>query len=161
MPTVSVDKANDDVAGAVVPVAERSARRRGCDLVGVRHVHEHGDWVLRIVIDREGGVSVEDCAAVSRQMSAILDVEDPLPGAYRLEVSSPGLDRELLVAADYRRYAGQQVRIATNRDVDGRRLVRGLLRGLKRGAVRVDTDSGDRVEVPLDAVEDARLEVEI
>lgn len=154
-------EANDDVAGRVVPFAERSARRCGCELVGVRHVFERGAWVMRIIIDREEGVSVEDCAAVSRQLSTLLDVEDVVPGAYNLEVTSPGLDQELLVAADYQRYAGRRVRVALREDLDGRRLVHGLLRGLKRGTVMMDDEDGRRLEFPLDAVSDARLEVEI
>ena len=116
--------------------------------------------MLRVVIDCEGGVNVEHCARVSRQLSAILDVEDLLPGACRLEVSSPGLDCPLLVAADFRRYAGHRVRIVAQ-DADREVLHRGLLRGLQHGTILLDDDTMGRLEIPLKRVAEARLEVEI
>ena len=112
-----------------------------------------------MVIDREGGVNVEHCARVSRQLSVILDIEDLLPNACRLEVSSPGLDRPLLVAADFRRYAGHRVRIVA-RDTDGEELYRGLLRGLQHGTILLDDDSVGRLEIPLKRIAEACLEVE-
>ncbi len=149
------------VAELLRPQAERVASREGCTLVDVRHLHEDGGWVLRVVIDHPGGVQVEHCARVSRQLSALLDVEDLLPGAYRLEVSSPGLDRPLLVAADFRRYAGHRVRVLASQDDDGDRLHRGVLAGLQRGSILLDDDALGRLEIPLKRIAEARLEVEI
>lgn len=146
----------------VVPHATRAAARLECELVSVRFVASGRSWILRLVIDKNGGVLVDDCARVSRQLSAILDVEDFIPHAYTLEVSSPGLDDSLLVAADYRRFVGRHVRIQANSaDGDDSTLVRGLLRGLREGVVLVEDGAGDTVKVAFDRVVDARLEVEI
>jgi ribosome maturation factor RimP len=90
----------------VAPLAERIAAREGCELVHVEYVNESGRWFLRLFIDHPNGITVDDCAAVSRQMSAMLDVEDFIPHAYNLEVSSPGLDRPLRKGDEYRRFAG-------------------------------------------------------
>ena len=156
MPTVS-----ESVADSVAPLAERAARRAGCALAYTRYVREEGGWVLRIVIDRDGGVSVEDCANVSRQLSAMLDVDDLIPNPYNLEVSSPGLDEELLVAKDYERFRGRSVRVQTEGVVDGRSTFRGTLRGLSGGLVLIEGEQGESWRVPLKQVREARLEVEI
>jgi len=149
------------ISERVEPLARRAARHVGCDLVSLRYVAEHGGWVLRAVIDREGGVDVEACASVSRQLSAMLDVEDAIPHAYTLEVSSPGLEQELLVAGDYERYAGRPVRLETSDPIDGRSLFRGTLRGLRRGNVMLEEESGERRTIPLKVVSEAHLESEI
>lgn len=147
---------------AVTPLAERVARRCGCELAWVQYVQERGNWILRVVIDREEGVTVEDCAAVSRQLSTLLDVEeDPIPHSYNLEVSSPGLDRPLLGDEDFRRFAGKRVRIRTSEAVRGRKVLRGTLQGVSEGAVQVEDESGDVVDVPRERIVEARLEVEI
>ena len=150
-----------EYADLVRPHADRVARREGCELVDVTYGTERGRQVLRIVIDRADGVTVEDCARVSRQLSAVLDVEDVIPHAYSLEVSSPGLDQALLVAADYRRYAGRTVRIQTTDELEGRTLFRGVLRGLRNGTVQLDEGSGRATNIPLKQVADARIELQI
>ena len=150
-----------EYAERVRPHADRAVRREGCVLVDVTYGTERGRQVLRIVIDRADGVTVEDCARVSRQLSAVLDVEDAIPHAYSLEVSSPGLDQALLVAADYRRYAGRTVRILTTDELDGRTLFRGVLRGLRNGTVQLDEGSGRATNIPLKQVADARIELQI
>ena len=97
----------------VAPLAARIAAREGCELAHCEYVNDGGRWVLRLYIDREGGVTIADCTSVSRQMSAVLDVEDFVPHAYSLEVSSPGLDRSLNTPDDYHRFSGESVRIRT------------------------------------------------
>ncbi len=144
----------------VAPLAARVAQRVGCDLAYVRYLFEGSNWILRVVIDRDGGVNVEHCAKVSRQLSALLDVEDFIEAAYTLEVSSPGLDKELLVAADFKKYAGQHVRIQTVVGPEGSATLRGKLRGLHGGNVVLDV-GGDRIELPRSSIAEARLEVEI
>ena len=154
---------NETIAEQIAPLATRVAERRGCELVDV--VYSPGR--LRIVIDRpenEGvardadGVDVEDCAVVSRQLSTLLDVEDVIAARYTLEVSSPGVERTLLLAADYRRYAGATVSIDTDGPVSGRERFRGVLRGLRRDQVVVEEPSGERVLIPLRRVALARLD---
>lgn len=123
--------------------------------------------VLRIQIDRPGpaataddSVSVEDCANVSRDLSAILDVEDVVPTQYTLEVSSPGLDRPLRGPKDYERFAGRRARIVTRDKVDGQTFFKGQLAGVDGDAVLMDGEDHKRHRVPFGAITRANLEVE-
>jgi ribosome maturation factor RimP len=113
---------------------------------------------LQVMIERadERPVTVEDCAEVSHSVSALLDVADPIAGAYLLEVSSPGIDRPLVRAEDYDRFSGFEARIELNRPVDGRKRFRGRLRGRAGDAVRIATETGE-VALPLAAVARAKL----
>ena len=123
--------------------------------------------VLRVQIDRPGpaataaeSVSVDDCARVSRDLSALLDVEDIVPMAYTLEVSSPGLDRPLRRTDDYRRFAGRRAKLVMREAVDGQTHFKGRLGGLEEDAVLIDTDDGRRHRVPVAVITRANLEVE-
>ncbi|MFP5504618.1 MAG: ribosome maturation factor RimP [Gammaproteobacteria bacterium] len=129
----------------------------GCELVGIEYHPSGKHSLLRIYIDRPEGVTVDDCSAVSYQISGLLDVEDPIPGHYTLEVSSPGLDRPLFGARDFERFAGHEVKIRTRFPVEGQRNFRGLLQGMQGQQVVVDEQDGRRVELPLDQIEQARL----
>jgi len=104
-------------------------------------------------------MDVEDCANVSRALSAVLDVEDPIPSAYTLEVSSPGIDRPLTREKDYVRWAGHIVRVETLEPVEGRRRFKGTLLGLEAGGVRMKLDDGKEAVVPLSTVSRAKLEL--
>src|SRR5205814_10506192 len=108
----------------------------------------------------EDSVSVEDCAAVSRDLSAILDVEDVVPTAYTLEVSSPGLDRPLRHAQDYARFAGRRAKVVMHEKVDGQGFFRGRLAGVDGDAVLIDGEEGARHRVPLRVITRGNLEVE-
>jgi ribosome maturation factor RimP len=145
----------------VAPLAERVAEREGCELVHVEYVNQSGRWILRLFIDRPDGVHIDDCAAVSRQMSAMLDVEDFIPHAYHLEVSSPGLDRPLRKGDDYRRFAGEPVSIRTSSPIGGRRRFRGILEKFENEVVTVTDESGTSFEIPLEKVSKARLDPRI
>ena len=113
--------------------------------------------LLRIYIDREGGVTVDDCEVVSRQVSAVLDVEDPISGAYTLEVSSPGLDRPLRKETDFIRFAGERAKIELSLpDKDGRRRFTGTLKGCDAGEVLIEVD-GEEHRLPLADIGKARL----
>jgi ribosome maturation factor RimP len=123
--------------------------------------------VLRVLIDRPGpaaraeeSVSVEDCAKVSRDLSALLDVEDIVAAAYTLEVSSPGLDRPLRNLDDYRRFAGRRAKVVMREPVDGQAYFKGRLDGVDAGAVMIVGDDGRRHRVPADLITRANLEVE-
>ncbi len=144
---------------ALEALLEPAVSRLGYELVGVEY-HGGRRALLRVYIDREGGVSVEDCQRVSRQVSGLLDVEDPIPGPYTLEVSSPGLDRPLFREADFRRFAGRVVRIRTDVPLEGRRNFRGVLRGLRGGEVLVEVD-GIELALPVERIEQARLVPEL
>jgi ribosome maturation factor RimP len=156
-----------NIADRVRPLATRILASRGLDLFDVEFRREPGGMVLRVRIDRPGteataeeSVSVDDCAKVSRDLSAVLDVEAVVPGAYVLEVSSPGLDRPLRDAADYRRFAGRRAKVIMREPVDGQSFFKGRLGGVENHDVLVDTDDGRRHRVPLGMITRAHLEVE-
>lgn len=156
-----------DIAQQVREAAARVAGAYGLEIFEVQFRREAPGMVLRVQIDRPGpgataedSVSVEDCAKVSRDLSAVLDVEDIVPAAYTLEVSSPGLDRPLRGAADYARFSGRRAKIVTREKVDGQTVFKGRLAGVADGAATVETDDGRQHVVPLDLVTRANLEVD-
>lgn len=132
----------------------------GYELVGV-DVHGSGRrQTVRIFIDSPQGVTLDDCETVSRQVSALLDVEDPIPDAYNLEVSSPGLDRPIFKRVDYDRFRGERIRIRLREQWEGRRRIRGVLGGLDGDCVRVEETDGSPLNVPLELIERARLDLD-
>ena len=155
------------VVEAVRTVAGRVAAGYGLEIFDVQFRREAPGMVLRVQIDRPGPaataedcVSVEDCARVSRDLSAILDVDDVVPIAYTLEVSSPGLDRPLRHADDYRRFAGRQAKIVVRERVDGQGFFRGRLGGVEGSDVLIGAEDGKTHRVPIDVIRRANLEVE-
>ena len=129
----------------------------GYELVGVQYLTgQPGGNVLRVYIDKEGGVQLDDCTAVSHQLSGVLDVEDPIPGNYNLEISSPGLDRPLFEPGHYQRYIGQQVNIRLDPSIGGRRKYKGTLLGIEGRTIQVEVD-GEVYSLDLDDIRDARL----
>ncbi len=156
-----------DLLGQVRAMAGRVAGSYGLEIFEVQFQREAGGMVLRVQIDRPGpassaedSVSVEDCAHVSRDLSALLDVDDVVPTAYTLEVSSPGLDRPLRGADDYRRFAGRRAKVVMREPVDGQSFFKGKLGGVDAAGVAIDTDDGQRHHVPLNVITRANLEVE-
>jgi ribosome maturation factor RimP len=113
---------------------------------------------LQVMAERldDQPMTVDDCAQISRSVSALLDVADPIPSAYMLEISSPGIDRPLVRTEDYDRFKGFEARIELARPIDGRKRFRGRLLGTSRGNVRLVTETGE-TELPLDAVDRAKL----
>jgi ribosome maturation factor RimP len=148
-------------------VASRVAESYGLEIFDVQFRREAPGMVLRVQIDRPGpaaraedSVSVEDCARVSRDMSAILDVEDMVPIAYTLEVSSPGLDRPLRRPDDYSRFAGRRAKIVMRERVDGQGFFKGRLGGVEGSDVLIEGDDRRTHRVPLHLITRANLEVE-
>ena len=130
----------------------------GLELVEVEFKNERGRWVLRLYIDGPGGVTLDDCEMVSRQVGALLDVKDPFEQSYTLEVSSPGINRVLRREKDFRYYAGSPVRLRTRRKLDGRRNFQGVLLGLENAKIVLDVN-GTRVEIEPEDIERARLDL--
>jgi ribosome maturation factor RimP len=156
-----------DVVEQIRTMASRVAAGYGLEIFDVQFRREAPGMVLRVQLDRPGpaataedGVSVDDCARVSRDLSAILDVEDVVPTAYTLEVSSPGLDRPLRRDGDYQRFTGRRAKIVMRERVDGQGFFKGRLGGLDGDAVLIDADDGRRHRVPLNVITRANLEVE-
>ena len=148
-------------------IAERVAASRGLTVWEIQSRREASGHVVRVFIDRPGpaataeeSVSIEDCEQVNREMSTILDVEDPLPFAYTLEVSSPGLDRPLRGEDDYRRFAGRLAKVVVSEAVDNQKAFEGRLRGLDSGEVLLEGPNGRMHRLPLRLITRGKLEVE-
>jgi ribosome maturation factor RimP len=163
------------LAASVVERIRRAATRvaasYGLDVFDVQFRREAAGMVVRIQIDRPGAaataeesVSVDDCARVSRDLSAVLDVEDVVPGSYTLEVSSPGLDRPLLQLDDYRRFVGRLAKLVVSEAIDGQLFIRGRLAGIDAAGsspvVMIDGEGGRRHRVPFRLIRRGKLEVE-
>jgi len=162
----------EKIVNRVEDLARPVLEAESFDLVEVQYRRERGGWVLRFFIDRltdetgrpasgrpGPGVTLDDCARFSREIGRLLDVEDLIPGAYTLEVSSPGLDRPLKKTSDFQRFAGRLVKVRIN-GPEGRRKVKGRLLGLEEGRIRLETE--DRIlEVQYDQAERVQLEPEV
>ncbi len=154
-----------EIPSAIRRMVEPVIQSRGLELVFVEYVTERGRRILRLYVgsDDDGGgrgVSLGELTSLSRELSALLDVEDPIPNAYDLEVSSPGLDRPLVRARDFTRFAGRLVKIRTSDPVAGRRHFRGRLVGLDQDDVVVDVEGAGELRIPYVAIKRARLEYE-
>ncbi len=128
----------------------------GYELVGIERVSVRSGSLLRIYVDKESGITVEDCARISEQVGGLLDVSGAIANRYTLEVSSPGLDRRLFVREHYEKFKGRQVKIRLLRTVNGRRKLVGTLAGIEGDDVAVLVEE-ELFRVPLDLVEVARL----
>ena len=135
------------VTDAVAELARPIVAQAGCTLWDVEYVKEAGEWFLRVYIDREGGVDIDCCEAVSRPLSDLLDEADPIPGSYTFEVSSAGLDRVLRLPEHFAVCAGQQVDVKLYRPVDGRKEYTGALAGYEDGDVLVDDRRFEKKDV--------------
>jgi ribosome maturation factor RimP len=146
-------------ADTVATLIEPTLQSMGYALVRVAIVGGAGRPTLQVMAERIDGaaMSVDDCADISESVSAVLDVEDPIAGAYTLEVSSPGIDRPLVKKADYDRFAGFEARLETSEPVAGRKRFRGRVLGTGEDSVRLKLDTGEDVEVPLARITKAKL----
>ena len=142
-------------------IAERVAKSEGIEWVDVELKGGRSNPLLRIYVDKPDGVSHADCQNVSEQVSAILDVEDPFPGPYVLEVSSPGLDRKLEKPGDFEHFAGRRARLVLRDPVDEQKVLEGRLAGFEAGRVRLRMDAGEIKDVELSNVSKAKLVVEL
>jgi len=132
----------------------------GFELVDIEYLMERGRWILRIFIDKEGGVSIRDCVMVSKEISPILDVEDPIESSYVLEVSSPGLDRPLTKEKHFIQAIGKKVKIKTELPVEGRKNFTGFLEDYRDGIAYINVE-GKVFSLNIDEIEKANLIYEI
>ncbi|OUN06854.1 ribosome maturation factor [Flavonifractor sp. An92] len=147
-------KVTDTVTALAAPIAQA----QGCRLWDVEYVKEAGTWYLRVFIDKEGGVSIDDCEAVSRPLSDALDEADPIEGSYTLEVGSAGIDRVLRKPEHFAAYLGSEVEVRLYRSVDGRKDHVGALSAYENGDVTIETAQGSKT-FPKKDVAQTRLYV--
>jgi ribosome maturation factor RimP len=141
----------------LVQLLEPLVESLGYELVLLEYSPHHGSALVRLFIDATGGVTLGDCERVSREVEGLLDVEDPVPQNYRLEVSSPGLDRPLVKPAHFERFAGKLARVQLVAPRDGRRKFQGVLRGMRDERVVLEMPDGGTVEFAPREIERARL----
>ena len=132
----------------------------GFELWGIEYLSQGRHTLLRIYIEHEDGISVDNCAAVSEQVSSVLDVEDPITGEYTLEVSSPGMDRLLFRLEQFPAYAGEMIELRLRSAFDGRRKFKGVLKGIEGEDVVVQVDEHEYL-LPHSALEKARVQPRI
>ncbi|HWP45400.1 MAG TPA: ribosome maturation factor RimP [Blastocatellia bacterium] len=145
---------------AIGKIIERVTSREGLELVHWETVGPRNNFVLRIYIDKPGGVDHGDCELVSNQVGALLDVEDLIAHRYTLEVSSPGIERGLYKPEDYQRFAGNRIKLRTAEPINGQRNFRGMLLGLDQNTVRLDADGLGQIEIPYERIVKANIEYE-
>ncbi len=132
----------------------------GYELLGIERISQgKRGLLLRVYIDHENGINIDDCEQVSHQISGVLDVEDPVSGQYTLEVSSPGLDRPLFTLAHFAQFCGSRVHVRLNRAIHGRRKFTGLIKAVDQAAAQVEIDvDNERYTLPYDTIDRAHLD---
>jgi ribosome maturation factor RimP len=145
-----ISKESDRLTRLIEPIVAQL----GYELVGIEF--DARVRVLRVYIDQASGIVVDDCSRVSYQLSGMLDVEDPIPGQYQLEVSSPGMDRPLFTLTHFQRFIGSVASIHLRRPVGNRRRVKGRLAGVEGDDILVEEEAGT-LRLPFDAIDRARL----
>jgi ribosome maturation factor RimP len=153
-----------DLPGRVEQGIEKIVSSEGLEVVHIEYRRAGRGYVLRVDIDKEGGVTLADCELVSQQLSAFLDVEDVVPAEYELQVSSPGLDRKFYKESDYRKFIGRLVRVKTSKAIRGLHVIVGRLKEFD-GQQIVVTDQQMKKDadylIPMGDIKETRLEVEI
>ncbi|MBI5140730.1 MAG: ribosome maturation factor RimP [Nitrospirae bacterium] len=152
--------AGSTLEARLAAIVEPVLRFRQMELVELSFARGPRRGILRVVIDKEGGVGVDDCAEVSRELSTIFDVEDFIPCSYTLEISSPGLDRPLNRIEDFLRFAGRLARVTPAKPVDGIGLIIGRILRVQDDEIVLDTGGGETATIKYNNVKKARLEVE-
>jgi ribosome maturation factor RimP len=144
--------ANVDVESRLQSIGEAAAQSRGVDLIELKYIRTGRRQIVRVIVDKVGGVTIDECAEVSRRMSADLDMTDDLAGRYTLEVSSPGIDRPLKTADDFRRKVGRNVAVQLSGDGSAKETIEGVI-----GTVTGDQVMIGETEVPLDRITEGKL----
>jgi len=150
---------SETVVGAITSLVMPILQEMDLELVDVLYRRESSGWVLRLVIDNEDGVTLENCTAVSREVSHLLDIEDILEQAYNLEVSSPGLDRPLKSIGDFQRFTGRKAKVTTKEPIEGNQVFIGRINKVEDELITMEVDQQE-LRIPFFEVAKARLEVE-
>lgn len=145
----------EQIAEIVKPIAEELSY----DIYHIEYVKESGEYYLRIYIEKDGGVSLNDCEALSRRVSDVLDEKDPITDAYFLEVSSPGLNRTLFTNEHYTRFIGNEVLVKLAKAVEGTKTIKGILKENNESSITVE--GAEEISIPKDKIKSVNLEGEI
>jgi ribosome maturation factor RimP len=149
------------VAERINKIAEQAAIDHGLELVHTEVAGPENNPIVRVFIDKPGGVTHDDCSEVSTQIGTVLDVEDFIHAAYTLEVSSPGIERGLYKLAEYERFTGSPAKIKTRLAIGNQRNFRGTIIGVANDKVVFDDRASGRVEIPFESIAKANLEVDV
>lgn len=145
----------EQIAEIVKPIAEEL----NYDIYHIEYVKESGEYYLRIYIEKDGGVSLNDCEALSRRVSDVLDEKDPITDAYFLEVSSPGLNRTLFTNEHYTRFIGREVLVKLNKAIEGTKTIKGILK--ENNETSITVEGTEEIIIPKDKIKSVNLEGEI
>jgi ribosome maturation factor RimP len=142
-------------------LADPVLKEHQAEPVFVEFVHEHGSWVLRFFLDKPGGITLDDCAAISEHLSRVLDASNFIQQSYALEVSSPGINRPLRKEEDFERFKGERADIHLYAPLNGRRHFKGTIEGVDQGAVRIKDVAEQVFSLPISGIAKAKLDPEI
>lgn len=144
------------VEDIVIPILDKE----GLELVDIEYKGNRNRGILRVYIDKQSGINIDECAEVSRELSTLLDIHNPIPCSYTLEVSSPGLNRVLKKRTDYKKFIGNRIKIKTRNLFDRRKVFIGKILDFRDDLLNIEEDGGGIYNIPYESIEKANLEVE-
>lgn len=150
---------NDALVTQIYEMVKPISDELNYEIYHVEYVKENGEYYLRIYIEKEGGITLSDCEALSRRVSDLMDERDPIPEAYFLEVSSPGLNRTLFTEAHYKRFVGREVMVKLTKAIEGKKSIKGILKEVNEENIIVEADT--LISIPKDKIKSANIEGEI
>ena len=150
---------NDALVTQIYEMVKPIADELNYEIYHVEYVKENGEYYLRIYIEKEGGITLSDCEALSRRVSDLMDEKDPIPEAYFLEVSSPGLNRTLFTEAHYKRFVGREVLVKLTKAIVGKKSIKGILKEVNEENIIVEADT--LISIPKEKIKSANIEGEI
>lgn len=150
---------NDALVTQIYEMVKPISDELNYEIYHVEYVKENGEYYLRIYIEKEGGITLSDCEALSRRVSDLMDEKDPIPEAYFLEVSSPGLNRTLFTEAHYKRFVGREVMVKLTKAIEGKKSIKGILKEVNEENIIVEADT--LISILKDKIKSANIEGEI
>ena len=150
---------NDALVTQIYEMVKPIADELNYEIYHIEYVKENGVYYLRIYIEKEGGITLNDCEALSRRVSDLMDEKDPIAEAYFLEVSSPGLNRTLFTEAHYKRFVGREVMVKLAKAIDGKKSIKGILKEVNEENIIVESDT--LISIPKEKIKSANIEGEI
>lgn len=151
----------DQIIEKLNEIAAKAAAEIGAEVIHCERSGTRRESILRIFIDKDGGVTLDDCSKVSLAIESVLDVEDLIPGTYVLEVSSPGIERQLYSAGDFDKFAGRMAKVKFAAEVDGKKSVTGIIGTQAEGKLSVTAEDGKKIEFSFDQVAKANLKMDL